>query len=40
MILGFDCFVVFSGLATTDCEKPRYVKFADSIEKLADIQEN
>ena len=33
-------FDVFSGLATTDREKPRYVKFVDRIEKLADFQEH
>ena len=33
-------FCRFSGLATTDREKPGYVKFVDSIEKLADFQEN
>merc|ERR1712110_977104 len=33
-------FCRFSGLATTDREKPRYVKFVDSIEKLTDVQEN
>ena len=33
-------FVLFSGLATTDREKPRYVKFVGSIEKLTDFQEN
>ena len=33
-------FDVFSGLATTDRETPRYVKFVDSIENLADFQEN
>ena len=32
-------FLCFSGLATTDREKPGYVKFVDSIEKLADFQE-
>ena len=30
----------FSGLARTDREKLRYVKFVDSIEKLIDFQEN
>ena len=30
--------VVFSGLATTDRETPRYVKFVDSIEKINDFQ--
>ena len=29
----------FSGLATTDREKPRHVKFVDSIEKLTDFLE-
>ena len=33
-------FVVFSGLAATDRENTGYVKFVDSIEKLADFQEN
>ena len=33
-------FDVFSGLATTDREKPGYVKFVDRIEKLTDFQEN
>ena len=32
-------FDVFSGLATTDREKPRYVKYVDGIEKLTDFQE-
>ena len=33
-------FCCFSGLATTDREKPGYVKFVDSIKKLIEFQEN
>ena len=46
--VGFGCvagcflyrFLMFTGLATTDREKPRYVKFVDRIEKLVDFREN
>ena len=31
-------FLTFLGLATTEHEKPGYVKFVDSIEKLVDFQ--
>ena len=33
-------FCKFSGFATTDRERPRYVKFVDRIEKLSDFLEN